>query len=169
MTIYDYIASSNPHDANVLLSNYGFENSDDLLTISDRLRAIVRKYKRTALHDISSIHPDKDLISLFAPKQAEEFNYSYATGRTPDFLEPPLEEEGFVQAPPPPPPIEPTPAPLDQSVIEEIQKLQKEVKKDKASRMSAMRKKSQLAQLNQTGLLMCAVAFAIGYMLGKNN
>jgi len=167
MTIYDYIATSNPQDANVLLSNYGFENSEDIITISDRLKAIVRQYKRTALHDISSIHPDKDLISLFAPKKAEDINFSYATGRTPDFMEPPIEEEGFVNDPPPP--IEPVSAPLDESVIEEIQKLQKEVKKDKASRISAMRKNSQLAQLNQTGLLMCAVAFAIGYMLGKNN
>lgn len=60
MTLYDYIALNNPNDANQLLTNYRFDMSKSYETISERLKAIVRKYKKVALQDISFIHPDKN-------------------------------------------------------------------------------------------------------------
>ena len=93
MTLYDYIALNNPNDANQLLTNYGFDMSESYETISERLKAIVRKYKKVALQDISFIHPDAKLLKSFTTSSVPETEFAYAsgmsTGRTPGFVEQP--------------------------------------------------------------------------------
>ena len=65
MNLYEYIAVNNSLGANELLKNYGLKPTRSINEIINRLKIIVRKYKKDALKDISAIHPDKELLSLF--------------------------------------------------------------------------------------------------------
>ena len=183
MTIYDYIASKNPKGANELLSNYGFNETSSSSTLSTRLKAIVRKYKKLALQEISLIHPDTGLLSNFTTSTLEDSDFAYASGvRSPEFMSEPEEEEipvkdtGFVPTPPPPSAFSiplPTPPPIPQKVLDLIQDLKYQVKSNRDARKQS--EKREMDRLNlgnvsgfsQTNLLMCAVAFALGYMIAK--
>lgn len=171
MTIYDYIASKNPSGVNKLLDNYGFKGTSDVSTLSSRLKAIVRKYKKVALQDISLIHPDKELLENFTTSNFNEADFAYANGvRSPEFMEEPIEEPpvkdtGFDSPPPPAVP---------QKVLDVIQELKTQVKVNKNARLRLERKEleklnmANVSGFNQTNLLMCAVTFALGYMIAKN-
>lgn len=165
MTLYDYIALNNPNDANQLLTNYGFDMSKSYETISERLKAIVRKYKKVALQDISFIHPDMKLLKSFTTTEVPEAEFSYAngmsTGRTPGFVEAPIEKESFQE---------------DRNMqVKETQKLLDEIKavKKQAQQERERRNNSHMQpnigqmQLSQNNMLMLVVVFAIGYMIGN--
>ena len=174
MTIYEYIASKNPSGANDILENYGFKGTTDQSTLSSRLKAIVRKYKKIALKDISLIHPDKDLLSQFTTATFEDRDFVYASGvRSPEFLQEPEEEDpvkdtGFTEHPLPITPKVP------QKVLDVIKELKKQVKTNQFARIEAEKRELErlnignISGFNQTNLLMSAVAFALGYMIAKN-
>ena len=181
MNIYDYIAQSNPNEANVLLSKYGLDNTNDYVLISDRLKAIVRRDKSLALEEIVKIHPDKDLISQFNPRVEEEF--LNITGRTPAFDNSSqmfanedamfdnssaiLDNQMIPETPTPivvAPPVIP---PDNQEVKLAIKELKNENKREREKIKVDKRNRTKMAQLSQTSLLMCVVAFAIGYMIGN--
>ena len=65
MTLYEYIAVNNSSGANELLKNYGLRPTRSIDEIISRLKRIVRKYKKIALQDLTTIHPDKELLSSF--------------------------------------------------------------------------------------------------------
>ena len=164
MTLYDYIALNNPNDANQLLNNYGFGESTSVETISERLKAIVRKYKKVALQDISFIHPDKKLLNSFTTSNIPETEFAYAngmaTGRTPGFAEP-------IQLPPDnfkedkKKELEET-----QRILDEIKAVKKQSQRDRRMASMGHMNLGQM-QLSQNNMLMIAVAFAIGYMIGN--
>lgn len=161
MTLYDYIALNNPNDANQLLSNYGFSESESVETISERLKAIVRKYKKVALQDISFIHPDKKLLKSFTTSNVPEAEFAYAngiaTGRTPGFVEPvQLPPDNFEEN-------KSEQIAETKKILEEIKSVKKQSMRDRDRRYTSM---GQM-QLNQNNMLMIAVAFAIGYMIGN--
>ena len=176
MTIYDYIASKNPSGTNKLLDNYGFDNTSNTKTLSERLKAIVRKYKKIALQDISLIHPDKALLDSFTTSNFDESEFAYANGvRSPEFMEqpveaPPAKDTGFI----PPLPVTPTQPAIPPKVLEVMKELKQQVKINKNARLRLERKEMEklnmanISGFNQTNLLMCAVTFALGYMIAKN-
>ena len=65
MSLYTYIAENKPLEANRLLKNYGFSPTDRYSVLIDRLKQVVRKYKKVALQDLMDIHPDAELFSSF--------------------------------------------------------------------------------------------------------
>jgi len=164
MSLYEYVAVNNSNGANTLLENYGFKATDNLNTLIDRLKIIVRKYKKTALQDISEIHPDKSLLSSFTKTEIHEKDFAYATGRTPAFEEPIVETPSNFE--------ENKPHPFDaEKVVAEIKDVKKQILKDKANRNRAELNR-RMMNLNQAGMgnsaiLMLAVGFAIGYVIGK--
>jgi hypothetical protein len=64
MNLYEYIAVNNSLGANELLKNYGLKPTRSVKEIISRLKVIVRKYKKDALQDISTIHPDRSLLNF---------------------------------------------------------------------------------------------------------
>ena len=173
MNVYDYVAIRNMATANNLLATYGLNKTDDYVLVSDRLKAIVRRDKESALKKIANIHPDKDLIFQFDSPVEEEF--LNITGRTPEFINnssPILENQSPIldnqmQPPPPPPPITPPPVQNNEEVKRAIDELKKENKNEREKIKIEKRNRQKMAQLGNTGLLMCVVAFAIGYMIGN--
>ncbi len=100
MNLYHYIANNNSDGANELLNNYGFAPTQDLNTLTERLKIIVRKYKKLALKDLTLIHPDKNLLEMFTTSSFDDKDFAYATGRTPGFVEPEVEVvEEIVETP----------------------------------------------------------------------
>ena len=99
MTLYEYIASNNPYKANDLLGGYGFEESDSISTIASRLKLLVRKYKKIALKELYSIHPDKILFNSFGEDNLTNESFVNATGRTPEFADPTAFHEPVVAPP----------------------------------------------------------------------
>jgi len=179
MNLYQYIAHNNSSGANALLSNYGFKATKSINELIDRLKIIVRKYKKVALQDISEIHPDKSLLSAFTLSTSSDKEFSYATGRTPGFAEPVVvDPTPFEPAPPTPfvaPPviseptfIEPT---FDASkVVEEIKGVKKDILKDKLKRSRKERERRMMKMQSSMGtspILLLAVGFAVGYIIAK--
>lgn len=165
MTLYDYIALNNPNDANQLLTNYGFDMSKSYETISERLKAIVRKYKKVALQDISFIHPDKKLLNSFTTSNVPEAEFSYAngmsTGRTPGFVEAPIEKDNFKDE-------RDIQMKETQKLLDEIKAVKKQAQYEKERRNSSnMHSNIGQMQLSQNNMLMLVVVFAIGYMIGN--
>lgn len=166
MTLYDYIALNNPNDANQLLNNYGFGESNSVETISERLKAIVRKYKKVALQDISFIHPDKKLLNSFTTSNIPEAEFAYAngmaTGRTPGFAEPvQLPPDNFKED-------REKELAETKKILDEIKAVKKQSLRDRDRRMASMGHMNLgQMQLSQNNMLMIAVAFAIGYMIGN--
>lgn len=70
MTVYDYVATSNPQASANLIRSYGYDmyKGSDL---GDNLREMVAQNGESALVAILDIHPDKEVI-LEAFNKAEE-------------------------------------------------------------------------------------------------
>jgi len=178
MNLYQYIAHNNSSGANELLSNYGFQATKSINELIDRLKIIVRKYKKVALQDISEIHPDKSLLSAFTLSTSSDKEFSYATGRTPGFAEPVVVEPTPFE-PAAPTPFIPTPAPtvivsepsFDASkVVEEIKGVKKDILKDKLKRSRRDRERRMMKMQSSMGsspILLLAVGFAVGYIIAK--
>lgn len=174
MNLYHYIANNNSNGANELLSNYGFHPTQDLNTIIERLKIIVRKYKKTALKDLSLIHPDKGLLEMFTTSTFDDSEFAYATGRTPGFAEPEVEVEEPSSFPKETPEafVAPAPNPLDTAkVVDEIKAVKKQIVKDKLNRERNERHNRLLnlnsVSNNQKQYIMLGVAFVLGYIIGK--
>ena len=169
MNLYQYIAHNNSSGANKLLSNYGFKATNSVNELINRLKIIVRKYKKVALQDITEIHPDKSLLSAFTLSTTSDKEFSYATGRTPGFADPVVAE---------PTPFEPV-APSSfkptsnntgfdaKEVVQEIQEVKKEILKDKLKRNRRDRDKRMMKMQSTSPLLLLAVGFAVGYNIAK--
>ena len=149
-------------------------------------RPIFLFIKKIALQEISLIHPDKGLLSNFTTSNMEDSDFAYASGvRTPEFMDEPQEdtpkESGFINTPPQPTFISAPPLPLPQipeKVIEVIKELKNQVRTERKDRKIEDRRRDlerfnigniNTNGLNQTNLLMCAVAFALGYMIAKKS
>ena len=172
MNIYKYIANNNTQGANELLANYGFRPTGNLDTLIERLKVIVRKYKKTALKDLTLIHPDKALLNMFTTSKFDDKDFAYATGRTPGFVEPVVEETpSFPKETPEP--FDNTPQDtLDTAkVVEEINQVKKQIVKDKIKRERNERNNKLLninnVSNNQKQYLMLGAAFILGYIIGK--
>jgi hypothetical protein len=64
MDIYTYVATSNPYQAKSILHKYGY-SAKDVQTESDLgvcLKKLVAYEGQTALNDVLSSHPDKEVI-----------------------------------------------------------------------------------------------------------
>jgi len=167
MNLYQYIAYNNSKGANELLKNYGFKATESIDKLIERLKIIVRKYKKVALQDISEIHPDKSLLSSFTKSITSDKEFAYATGRTPGFAELALET---------PTPFEEAPAsPFAPSfdatkVVDEIKDVKKQILKDKLERSKNERER-RMRKLNSSmstsPMLLLAVGFAVGYIIAK--
>ena len=174
MNIYNYIATNNSEGANELLGNYGFTPTSNLNTLIERLKIIVRKYKKIALKDLTLIHPDKNLLEMFTTSTFDDKDFAYATGRTPGFVEPVVEEPSSF-------PKE-TPEPFDNTqqiqdtlntakVVEEIKAVKKQMVKEKLNSERRERNnrllKMSSSSNNQQQYLMLAVGLIVGYIIGK--
>ena len=170
MSLYHYIAENNFRGANELLKNYGFEQTSSLNTIIERLKLIVRKYKKTALRDLWGIHPDKGLWNTFTTSSFNDKDFAYATGRTPGFVDPVEEtpEDSFEKTEEYVPPQ----STLDTGkVVDEIHAVKKQIVKDKINRERRDMQNKLLSlnnvSMNQKQLLMIGAAFLLGYLIGK--
>ena len=61
MTIYDYIANSNPSASSRIINSFGYSVSDPS-DMSSNLRYLVTQEGEPALKAILDAHPDKDII-----------------------------------------------------------------------------------------------------------
>lgn len=72
ITIYDYIASSVPNDAHLLLNKYDkYSRARDVDELSAQLKQFVRKNGEMGLMAIAQIHPDRELL-LEAIKETQK-------------------------------------------------------------------------------------------------
>lgn len=68
--VYEYIAENSPVESSLLISKYGYDMSQTDQSLGDSLAQLVDAEGETALKDVMSLHPDKDIIlSLFAGKK----------------------------------------------------------------------------------------------------
>jgi hypothetical protein len=83
ITIFQYIASSVPNDAYVMLNKYGkYERAKDERELVGQLKQFVRENGSMGLMAMANIHPDKDLIlqAVEEDKKEEIKNFSNADG-----------------------------------------------------------------------------------------
>jgi len=181
MTLYDYISTNNPYEANNLLRSYGFQDSDSISTISSRLKMIVRNHKEQGLKEVSQLHPDIELLSAFTGVAEKEDKFLNATGRTPDFADPngysqaPMKEfkENIVQ------PVNNFAneriqdlKEIQKEALQELSRIKKDIEKQKEQRYKdRSRRQNHNRQsgmdLSTNTMLMLGIAFAIGYLIGK--
>ena len=159
MNLYEYIAVNNSLGANKLLKNYGLKPTRNIKEIISRLKEIVRKYKKDALQDISTIHPDKNLLTLFNSSDIKETNFANATGRTPnpnefpnsDQLSGGLDDSSF-----------------QKDVVRKIEEAKKEMLIDKLrDKERDLNRKIANTQYGNSPVILLAVGFAVGYMIAK--
>jgi hypothetical protein len=159
MTLYEYIAVNNSSGANELLKNYGLRPTRSIDEIISRLKRIVRKYKKIALQDLTTIHPDKELLSSFTTNNISEKDFAYATGRTPG-----LPEEWVL-------PIEDGSGLNDEQaskVVEEIRDVKQQMLIDKLNRSkNELDKRIGNSQYGNSPVILLAIGFAVGYMIAK--
>jgi hypothetical protein len=66
MSVYQYIAQSNPDAANQLCNKYGYFEIKDLDELAYLLELIVAQGKEQQLKDVMELHPEKEvLVELF--------------------------------------------------------------------------------------------------------
>lgn len=85
ITIYDYIASSVPNDAYVVMAKYGnITKAKDEKELVGQLKEFVRKNGSNGLMALAEIHPDKELIEqlLSENRKEDESKYANANGTT---------------------------------------------------------------------------------------
>ena len=180
MTLYDYISTNNPYEANSLLRSYGFKDSDSISTISSRLKMIVRNHKEKGLKEVSQLHPDIELLSAFTGRVEKEDKFLNATGRTPDFADPNRygqKIEGFKESI-----VQPATnfaneriqdlKEIQKEALVELNRIKKDIEKQKEQRYKdRSRRQNQNRQngmdLSTNTMLMLGIAFAIGYLIGK--
>ena len=186
MTIYDYISTNNPYEANHLLRGYGFTDTDSISTISSRLKMVVRNHKEEGLKEISKLHPDRNLIFEFSNKPEPEECFLNATGRTPDFVDPTGYqeeiEEGFKEHI-----VNPASnfaneriqdlKDIQKDALVELNRIKRDIDKQKENRYKdRSRERMNRNNNNRRGtgmdlstntMLMLGIAFAIGYLIGK--
>jgi hypothetical protein len=81
ITIYQYIASSVPNDAYVLLNKYGkYNRAKDERELVAQLKEFVRENGSIGLMALAQIHPDKDLILQSIEEDAKKESFSNANG-----------------------------------------------------------------------------------------
>jgi|TARA_R110000822_G_C15306035_1_gene492389 hypothetical protein len=163
MSLYEYIASNNSSGANELLKNYGFSSSRSIDEIIHRLKVIVRKYKKLALQDISEIHPDKELLSLFTTSNLADRDFAYATGRTPGFEEPiEVPDTSFVSN------LKTLTEQQSNQVVKEIREVKEQILRDKINiSKKELDSKIRNTQFGNSPVILLAVGFAVGYMIAK--
>lgn len=61
MTMYDYVAQSNPRGAKSIIESFGYKVANPR-TMGSNLRMLVAQEGEPALRAIAEMHPDKDLI-----------------------------------------------------------------------------------------------------------
>ncbi len=162
MSLYTYIAENNPQEANNLLNNYGFKPTDSYSELITRLKSIVRKYKKVALQDLMEIHPDKKLFNSFTNSDVDvsEKEFAYATGRTPGFADPIIEPKSN---------FEERDNTNTAEVLAQIKEVKQQVRRNRVNRNKVHTGNvvKQAGMMGQTEFLMMAVAFALGYLIGK--
>jgi|ETNvirnome_6_100_1030635.scaffolds.fasta_scaffold22909_2 hypothetical protein len=181
MTLYDYISTNNPYEANNLLRSYGFRDSDSISTISSRLKMIVRNHKEEGLKEVSQLHPDIELLSAFVGGIETEDKFLNATGRTPDFADPnrygQSNMDGFKESV-----VEPATnfaneriqdlKEIQKEALVELNRIKRDIEKQKEQRYKdrSRRQRPNLQNgidLSTNTMLMLGIAFAIGYLIGK--
>jgi len=81
ITIYQYIASSVPNDAYVLLNKYGkYNRAKDERELVAQLKEFVRENGSMGLMALAQIHPDKDLILQSMEENGKKESFSNANG-----------------------------------------------------------------------------------------
>tara|TARA_R110002126_G_scaffold109942_1_gene246938 strand:- start:305 stop:793 length:489 start_codon:yes stop_codon:yes gene_type:complete len=161
MNLYEYIAVNNSLGANELLKNYGLKPTRSVKEIISRLKVIVRKYKKDALQDISTIHPDRSLLNLFNSSDIKETNFANATGRTPSQSNV-IETGGSAYANPP----------LNdynqKDVVRQIEEAKKEMLIDKLrGEKKDLDRRISNTQYGNSPVILLAIGFAVGYMIAK--
>jgi|TARA_B100001094_G_scaffold275985_1_gene283903 hypothetical protein len=155
MTLYEYIAVNNSSGANELLKNYGLRPTRSIDEIISRLKRIVRKYKKIALQDLTTIHPDKELLSSFTTNNISEKDFAYATGRTPGLQEPIEDGSGLNDE-------------QASKVVEEIRDVKQQMLIDKLNRSkNELDKRIGNSQYGNSPVILLAIGFAVGYMIAK--
>lgn len=76
MTLYDYVAYSNPAGANEVVRYYGWQPSRDPRVTAKQLAHCVAVKKDEALNMIAKVHPDFALIESQIEKPRESFSNS---------------------------------------------------------------------------------------------
>ena len=72
MNVYHYIAQNNPDAANDICKKFGYFQINSIDELANCLQNIVAQDGESALKDVMSLHPDKDvLIELFDKKKDE--------------------------------------------------------------------------------------------------
>ncbi|MDA7669964.1 hypothetical protein N8587_01475 [Akkermansiaceae bacterium] len=157
MNLYEYIAVNNSLGANELLKNYGLKPTRSVKEIISRLKVIVRKYKKDALQDISTIHPDRSLLTLFNSSDIKETNFANATGRTPSQSN----ANGT--------PITPINNDYNQKdVVRQIEEAKKEMLIDKLrDEKKDLDRRISNTQYGNSPVILLAIGFAVGYMIAK--
>ena len=103
MTIYDYIANSNPSASSRIINSFGYSVSDPS-DMSSNLRYLVTQEGEPALRAILDAHPDKDiLIETFSTSKMEPQTSCNCKGRNcscgrGDFANASGSENGITQA-----------------------------------------------------------------------
>jgi len=72
MTIYEYIASNNPVQAERVIRRFGYESMEGS-NLGDNLREVVAQEGEDAFRAVLEMHPDRDVImEVFTPKEEKE-------------------------------------------------------------------------------------------------
>ena len=162
INIYDYIANENAIDANMLLQSYGYDKSDDIYTISDRLKEIVRVYKKRALDDIAKIHPDRELIKTFItpPKpvipEPQPVQFVNASGGARHY-------ENFVDEDKMNTELSKWQDKIEAKYKEQIALLKQQLNETKNN----IQTQTSSLEMTNTHILFIVLAFGIGYLIGK--
>jgi hypothetical protein len=72
MTIYEYVAMSNPRGAKSLIESFGYRVVNPR-TMGANLRTLVAREGEEALRELAKIHPDKELILEVCVDKKESF------------------------------------------------------------------------------------------------
>jgi hypothetical protein len=69
MNVYQYIAQNNPDESYQICQKYGYFEVADIDEMSDILAQIVANQGESALKEILSLHPDREVIlEVYSPK-----------------------------------------------------------------------------------------------------
>ncbi|MDB9959991.1 hypothetical protein OAD75_06350 [Gammaproteobacteria bacterium] len=164
MNLYEYIAVNNSLGANELLKNYGLKPTRSIDEIINRLKIIVRKYKKDALQDISKIHPDKELISSFNSSNIEDKNFAYATGRTPNNAEYQIDRSNMPSGD-----LRDVEGRMEHiDALKKIAEVKEQMLVDKVNNSrNELDRRISNTQYGNSPVILLAIGFAVGYMIAK--
>ena len=73
MTVYKYIAQSNPEKASEICKKYGFFQAADTSKMADAMEIIVAQGGEDSFKEVMELHPDKDaILELFEKKNLDK-------------------------------------------------------------------------------------------------